>query len=257
MPEVEFGTKTTVDAYRTEHPEFICPDDARLKKVRFTSDTPDWLLEQAETEAASGRAGRMGPGQLALTDQERSRIDWDIANVPQARSVKAVMTDEGVDDWLSSVDPVLNVDEHREIAERAAREERGKRLDEEPTIDERLATAEKAVGGSCDHARGHCEHGDPAACEHLRHACGYDDQEIDQLLNSGLSIDDRPDQGDQQQSSRCSRWCGCSRNRQQPLPCGWCRGARRAGLAGGLQPRPTRPATRAAGTSNRPGRYGR
>ncbi|MCD2202756.1 hypothetical protein [Halobacterium sp. KA-6] len=39
------------------------------------------------------------------------------------------------------------------------------------------------MGEECDHARDHCEHGDPDACEFLSDACGYDDEEVAAILD--------------------------------------------------------------------------
>ncbi|WP_232703141.1 hypothetical protein [Halobacterium wangiae] len=89
----------------------------------------------------------------------------------------------GVDDWTSHYDATLSVDEHRDLAEQAAREDSGKRLDAGDSTDDRLGRAEAAMGEECDHARGHCEHGDPDACEFLTDACGYDEAEVADILD--------------------------------------------------------------------------
>lgn len=185
---IEFGTKAAADQFRDEHDEHVCPldDDRRLKTVAVIDDTPEWVFEQAEIEAASGRADRDGgAGQVELTEREREEIDFSTgrANVPWAKSVKGIARSEGVDDWLAHVDESLTVDEHREVMERAARDDRGRRLDEETSADDRLADAEAAAGSQCNHARGHCEHGDPDACEFLQMACGYDEEDVQSLLS--------------------------------------------------------------------------
>ncbi len=182
---IEFGSKDGADSFREEFDEWVCPvdDDRRLKTVALMSDTPESVVEHAETEAAAGRGEREGDGgQVDLTDRERDRLDFSKgrANVMWARSIKGIARSEGVDDWLAHVDPSLTVDEHRDVMARAARDDRGRRLDAEETADEKLARAE---GGQCDHARGHCEHGDPDACEFLTEACGYDKDEIQSLLS--------------------------------------------------------------------------
>jgi hypothetical protein len=186
--EIEFGSKETADEYRREHDEWVCPvdDDARLKTVAFVSDAPDWLIEQAEVEAASGRSERAsGGGQAELTDAEKNRVGpfTGSNNYRKAAAVKGVMLDAAVDDWTSYYDPTLTVDEHRDLAERAKREGGGRRLDQQESVDDRLGRAEAAVSQECDHARDHCEHGDPDACEFLRDACGYDDEDIETILD--------------------------------------------------------------------------
>lgn len=184
-PSVEFprGAKDTADTYREEYPEHICPDDdARLLTVQFTSDAPDWLIEQARRDAADARGEREeGAGQVGLSDHERDEIDFSKANasVPHARAVKGIAASEGVDDWLAHYDPTLTVDEHREVMERAAREGGGRRLDNEDGAAEKAGEAARtAKSEECDHAAGHCKHGDPEACELIEEQCGMDPDEI-------------------------------------------------------------------------------
>jgi hypothetical protein len=184
---VEFGSKDVADSYREEYAEHLCTDDdKRLKTVAFSSDTPEHVLEQARLDAADGRGEREGgAGQVPLSDHEKEQIDFSEAraSVPHAQAVKGLAASEGVDDWLAHYDPTLTVDEHRDLAERAKREGGGRRLDQQESVDDRLGRAEAAVSQECDHARDHCEHGDPDACEFLRDACGYDDEDIETILD--------------------------------------------------------------------------
>ncbi len=190
-PSVEFpsGAKDVADSYREEYPDHICPDDdARLLTVTFRSDAPDWLLEEARRDAADARGERADTaGQVALSDHEKRDIDFSEANasVPHARAVKGIAASEGVDDWLAHYDTSLTVDEHREVMERAAREGRGgRRMDNEDSAEERAGRAARtAQSEQCDHAAGHCEHGDPDACEFLTDRCGYDPEEVQSLLS--------------------------------------------------------------------------
>ena len=184
---VEFGTKAVADDFRDRHAEHVCPldDDRRLKTVAFKSDTPTTVLEQAAVEAASGRSERAaGAGQVELSDVEKNRVGpfTGSNNLMKARSAKAILLDHGVDDWTAYYDGDLTVDEHRELADRAAREGGGERLDAERSVDDRLGDAEKQTAGACDHAKGHCEHGETDACEFLKESCGYDDEEIQSIL---------------------------------------------------------------------------
>lgn len=195
---IEFGSKDVADQFREEHEEYLCSvdDDRRLKTVAVIDGTPMTVVERAEIEAAASRGERESDGgQLALTENERDQLDFsaESASVPWAKSIKGIARSEGVDDWLAHVDHSLTVDEHREVMERAGRDDRGRRLDVEESADEKLARAE---GGQCDHARDHCEHGEPEACEFLTEACGYDESEIQSLLsdfeNGEVSFEDLP-----------------------------------------------------------------
>jgi len=186
---VEFGSKAAADRFREEYEESVCPDDddRRRKTVAFVSDAPDWLLDRAEVEAASGRSERGGDGgQVELTDSEKKRVGpfEGENNYRKAAAVKGIMLDAGVDDWTSYYDETLTVDEHRDLAERAAQDGGGgRRLDAEDSTDERLGRAEAAMGEECDHARDHCQHGDPDACEFLTNACDYDEDEVARILD--------------------------------------------------------------------------
>ncbi|MFC6785171.1 hypothetical protein ACFQFH_19630 [Halobaculum halobium] len=186
---VEFGSKAAADRAREEHADLVCPvdDDKRMRTVHFVSDTPDTLLDRLRAEADEGTAQRedRGPGQVDLTDAERGRLDFSKgrANVLWARSIKGLAARHGVSDWTSYVDPTLTVDEHREVMENAGQEGGGARADPDQRDADREANAaatEQAEG--CNHARGHCEHGDPDACEFLQEACGYSEAEVSDLL---------------------------------------------------------------------------
>jgi len=192
--EITFGRKEAADKYREEHEEFLCSeDDARLKTVRFSSDAPEWLIEQAQLEAMESRGEQeQSTGQVPLSDHERGEIDFSKAraSVPHARAVKAIAREQGIDDWLAHYDPTLGVDEHRSTFEEIT-PSGGRHLDshEERQAQRRRDAARTAQSEQCDHARGHCQNGDPSACEFLRDACGFDQEEIDEFLD--------PDDADQ------------------------------------------------------------
>ncbi|USZ73248.1 hypothetical protein [Natronosalvus halobius] len=184
---IEFGSKSAADAFRNEHEGHLgSHDDRRLKTVAISSSAPDWVLEEATIEAASGRSDRGSRGgQVKLTDHERESIDFTRTSIPHARSVKGLMIETGVDDWLAYYDHTLSVDEHREVAERATRDERGARMDAGADVDERLAAAEGARGEQCEQARDYCEdEGDDDACQFLQEACGFDEDDIQTLLEA-------------------------------------------------------------------------
>lgn len=184
---IEFGTKSEADTVREDYADLVCPldDDRRRRTVAFVEDVDDETRRELEMRAAAGRGDRQaGPGQIELTDDERDRLDFSVVDVPTARSVKGIALDAGVDDWTAHLDPTLTVDEHREVMERAARDERGTRLDEQETDEQRAARLEAQQDASeCNHARGACEHGNPEACEFLGERCGADEEEIATLLD--------------------------------------------------------------------------
>lgn len=194
---IGYGTKAAADTARNRHSEYLCTDDdRRLKTVAYSSDTPDSVLETERLEAADGRAEREdGPGQVPLSESEKDRIDFsqERANVPHAKAVKGIAQGEGVEDWVSYYDGTLTVDEHREVMADAATES-GKRSADE-SADEKAGRAARAAQSSqCDHARGHCENGDPEACEFLTQTCGYSEKEIAQFVDESP-----PDRSEQQE----------------------------------------------------------
>ena len=200
---IEFGTKTAADAVRDEHSDHLCSDDdRRLKEVVFASSAPDHVIDQAQQRALDSRAEREGgSGQAPLSDHERGEIDFSEAraSVPHARSVKAIADSEGVSDWLAHYDPTLTVDEHREVMERAGREGGGRRREDSETPTQKAGrAARRTQDEGCDHARGHCENGDPEACEFLTDACGYDESEVSRLLDDDRADETTPDGGDDQ-----------------------------------------------------------
>ncbi|WP_435362761.1 hypothetical protein [Haloarchaeobius sp. DYHT-AS-18] len=191
MPDFEFGGLADASAFRDEHEEHLCPDDDRRKKtVTLVSDTPERTLDQAAIASAVSREDRNGTGQEPLTEAEKDRIDFTEgrASVPHARAVKGIAVDAGVDDWTAYYDATLTVDEHREVMERAARDERGQRMDEGKSNDERLADLEESLDGQCEHARDHCQHGDQEACEFLKDGCGLDDDQVESILDDSTEI---------------------------------------------------------------------
>ncbi|GGL57853.1 hypothetical protein GCM10009039_15040 [Halocalculus aciditolerans] len=211
------GSKDAADRLRDEHSDWLCPidDDRRTKTVAFVSDVPDDVLDDAVGHAAEERSERSeGGGQVPLSDSEKQRVGpfTGSNNVMKARAAKGVFLDAGVDDWTSWYDPELSVDEHREVAERAAREDGGRRLDAGDDVDDQLARAQKAAdAGECDHARDHCEHGDPDACEFLKDSCGYADDEVASLLEDDRDVDDASEQDTltgQEQGALSRAWSG-------------------------------------------------
>lgn len=185
---VEFESKATADHFRSQYPDAICPDDdARLKTVQFTADAPDRVLEEAERAAfEEGQERASGAGQVPLDDYERDELDFskEGVNVPKAQAVKAIALDSGVDDWLSHFDPTLTVDEHRNLVQRAGAKSGGKALDaEESGLEKAGRAARSAQASECDHAEGHCKHGDPGACEFLQEECGFEESQVERILN--------------------------------------------------------------------------
>jgi hypothetical protein len=202
VTKIEFGSLSGANDAREEYPEYLCSDDdRRLKTVTFNSDLPEGVEERLRSGADVGQIEReSGPGQDELTEPEKSRVGPFTGdnNYRKAASVKALFRENGVDDWTSWYDPTLSVDEHRSsVLPQARRAGGGSRRDSQEATHQREQTArnaEKAVGGQCDHARDHCEHGEKEACEFLRETCGYSESEVGMLLGDDRHHDDSAEQ---------------------------------------------------------------
>jgi hypothetical protein len=195
---VEFAEKSTADRYRDEYPEFICPvdDDARQRTVRFTSDVPASVLEEAEAAATAGRAeaGQPSLEQRELTRSEKRDLDFsrDGVSVIEARYLKGLGEEYGVNPFqhvdLTEIDAV---EDARPILERAKRSGGAGRGGGTAQYDdgaterrerERRANAERHEASRCDHARDKCRSGEPEACEILQERCGLSEDETTALL---------------------------------------------------------------------------
>lgn len=219
MTTVEFGSKAVADAVREEYADHLCSDDdRRLKTVTFASDTPDVVLEQARIEAADSRGDHVDTVTADLSQAERDRIS-DLGGFDRTTTTKnwerarGVFQREGlIDQWNDALPALVDYDDPIEGAEewieRAQRSdaERGTQsasggvrdVGDEDVRQERRAAdaAAMAATGRCDHARGHCEHGDPEACEFLQGHCGFDEEDVEQLLlaDADAESDDLPGQ---------------------------------------------------------------
>lgn len=194
--EIEFGSRGEANDVRdTVGEEHLTGRfDRRYRTIEVTDDAPDDLLEELEARAAESRANQeAGPGQADLTRAERNHFDMsrEGLNVPKLRSIKAVMLDAGVSDWRAHVDPTLSVDEHRQVAEQAAQEGGGQRMDVETSDDQRRTELEaQRREGECDHALDHCAEGDGDACDFLVDRCGFDREEAERLVDASSTAEE-------------------------------------------------------------------
>lgn len=187
--EIEFGRKSAANEARD-----VLPDDAltggydrRHKTVEIRTDAVDErTLNRVSGMAADSKAHEeQKAGQVELDRRERNELDFTETSVPEARSVKGVMLAEGVDDWMAHFDPTLTVDEHRDIAKRAARDDEGKRMDTEDSALEREARARRREDEELESfARKHAEAGEQEAIETLVGELGWDRDDARALAQS-------------------------------------------------------------------------
>jgi len=196
--EIEFGSRDAANAARETVPEGTRTGtyDGRHTTVEVREDQ---LSEQQLTRlsgmAADSKAYKAEKvGQAPLSRRERQEIDFTETSVPEARSAKAIFADRGVDDWLSFFDPTLTVDEQRDIAERAARDDRGKRMDTDESAVEKEARARRRTAGELERfARQGAEAGEEEAVRTLVDELGWNESEARALAQS---TDDPQTRGD-------------------------------------------------------------
>jgi hypothetical protein len=190
---IEFGRRDIAESFREDYPDALCSeDDRRLKTVRFSSDAPEEVLQEARQAAAQSRGDRTSRKEQAdLTRKEKKRLDFskDGSSVLKAQWVKGTLQANGIKDWEARYDPKLTVDEHVSMIDEWKRDQRGsERLDAEESEDEanarRARQAQRAQDAQCNHALDECEYGDPEACEFLGDVCGYDEDKIERILES-------------------------------------------------------------------------
>ncbi len=198
---IEFGTKQAADQFRADHEEWLCPidDDRRLKTIALVSDAPDHVVEQAELEAMDSRGEQVRSETADLSAGERERIS-DLGGFDQRtttknwESAKGVFAREGLlDQWHDAMGSLTDYDDPSEGAEEYVRDYRENHRggggardhgEEDLRTDRKAAdAARQAQSGQCNHARDHCEHGDPDACEFLQEACGFDEDEVADILS--------------------------------------------------------------------------
>ncbi|AXR81708.1 hypothetical protein [Natrarchaeobaculum sulfurireducens] len=181
----EFADRDVANAIRDQigEDELAPSDDRRSAVIVLAEDASLSTETLVSGKAADSRAGASGSGQTPLTDAERNRLDFSRTNVMHARSAKAALQAEGIDDWLSIYDYRLEPEEHVSLADANRESIRGDRLDEDDTDaaeDERIAVIERAKSQVERRAREACEDGHEEACEELRRM-GWDDDEIRDL----------------------------------------------------------------------------
>lgn len=174
MPKkVKFGDRRTAKEIRNDpkfQPFLADQDDARESTVKVKKDIPERAFQDITGEAADSRRYEAEQfGQAELTDRERKDLDFTRTNVMHARSAKAIARGKGVDDWKAYYDPELETEELRDVFDRAAKEDRGRRglgrdPDSEAAMVERQARAHNQLKeGELDHAKGAAFQGDREA----------------------------------------------------------------------------------------------
>ena len=166
-----------VDRYGEE--VLALADDRRSTVVRVAEDAPRAAGRLAEQQATDDREAARTVGQADLTNAEREALDFGETNIMHARAAKAVIQDEGIDDWTSVYDPQATVDSQREIAQQNRESIQGDRLDEE--TDNVAISREQADSQLEKRAIDAAADGIDEAADQLRDEFGYTDTEIEAI----------------------------------------------------------------------------
>jgi hypothetical protein len=159
-------------------------DDRRSTVVELAEDAPAPARQLVEGTAEDMRQElEVGAGQAPLTEHERSRIDFTKTTIPEARTAKATILDEGVEDWTAVWSEDLNgVNEAREAArrEQEAGTMRGDRLDNDEGPDDRTTSYQETVSEAERQALKYAKQGDADARAYLLEEQGWTETEIEQ-----------------------------------------------------------------------------
>ena len=190
VAQIEFGSRQDANMAR----EMIGSAttgrfDGRFKTVEMVADEVDErTLNKVRGIAADGRRMEADrAGQVELKDWEKKDLQRRSGtyNEFKARSVKAIFVNEGVDDWTQYYDGRLSVDEHREVAKRAKRDERGRRMDqadrEEIQIQKEARAADRTETEEVRHMRRGAAMGHQEAIDALVNIAGWDRAEAQAL----------------------------------------------------------------------------
>lgn len=159
-------------------------DDRRSAAVELEEDAPESARQLVEGTAADMRQElEAGAGQEPLTEHERSRIDFTETTIPEARTAKATILDEGVEDWTTVWSEDLNP--NNEAREAARREQQagtvvGDRLDNDEGPDDRTTSFQETASEAEKQALRYAKEGDSDAREYLLEEQGWTETEIEQ-----------------------------------------------------------------------------
>ena len=170
-------------------------DDRRSKTIKLNDEEASRAIKTRVNGLAADSRERetYQHGQEALTRAEKRNLDFSETNVFHARTAKAILQGEGVDDWLAYYDQTLTLSEHVEVAQNARQDERGQRSDFEDSeaAETRRAARQfrQAESQYEKHAEEACIDGHEEACEELQ-SLGWSPAEVRELEAYSSSAED-------------------------------------------------------------------
>lgn len=193
---IETGDRGTARQLRARLDEDALDDrdDGREAAVVVDTDAiDDRTLSDLRGEAVESIDSRRGDmaGQAELTDGEKRRLDFTETTVVEARTAKASLQEQGIDDWTAYFDPTLTTSEMASIAQ-STQASGGARMDQADTEraqQRRGAQARRAELESGErHARDGCKSGFEQACEELAERHGVPADEIAEIRPDGTAV---------------------------------------------------------------------
>ncbi len=188
QPEIEFASIDEARDVRDEFGSLLAEEDNWRKKTVSLAESAGMEAEDLAMRAADGMADLetgYNPADVGLTAHEKRRLDFSKVSAVEAKAAKAAARDAGVDDFISHYDPDLTVDENRTLFGQAAREERGRRMDQQRSNTSRLADAyREEQRGIEKHAIEGVKRGSAAAKSELREM-GWSPGEIREIVSTG------------------------------------------------------------------------
>ena len=183
--EAEFASRVVANEVRDDLVDrygedvLALDDDRRSTVVRVAEDAPRAAGRLAQQEAKDDLEAARTVGQADLTNAEKDNLDFTEANIMHARAAKAVIQDEGIDDWTAVYDPTTTVDSQREIAQQNRESIQGDRLDME--TDNVAMTRQQADSQLEKRAVDAAADGIDEAADQLRDEFGYSDTQIEAI----------------------------------------------------------------------------
>ena len=193
---IEFGDRGSAKRAREELDDEVLHDRDDGREAAVVVDTTaidERDLSEVRGEAVESIDSRRGQmaGQASLTDAERKRIDFTETSVPEARTAKASLQEQGIDDWWAYFDPTLTTSEMASIAQ-STQASGGQRMDQADTERAQQRRGAQAVRrqkeGAESHARDGCKSGFDEACEELAERHGVSADEIARIRPDGTAV---------------------------------------------------------------------
>lgn len=154
-------------------------DDRRDTLVELADDAPRDAEIIVQNTAEDMAAATRTVGQAELTDAERDRLDFSERTIFHARASKAVLLDEGIDDWTAVYDPTVpDPAAQRDLAKKNREDIIGDRTDNDERPSRSTTSQRETESQQEEQALKYAKEGDEQARDYLKER-GWTDDEIE------------------------------------------------------------------------------